>query len=92
MPATAAFSLEERELNADSSLPRPSHRYALGLSPACRLTHLRSALEQSDFVLWPSTSVRCHAAIFPDSEVDRTWRGHRQKRRLWPKAALVRAR
>jgi hypothetical protein len=28
--------------------------------------------------LWPSTSVRCAAAIFPESEVDRTRRGHRE--------------
>ena len=29
-------------------------------------------------VMWPSTSVRCAAAIFPESEVDRTRRGHRE--------------
>ena len=27
---------------------------------------------------WPSTSVRCAAAILPESEVDRTRRGHRE--------------
>jgi hypothetical protein len=27
--------------------------------------------------MWPSTSVRCDAAIFPESGVDRTRRGHR---------------
>ena len=29
-----------------------------------------------DVSSWPSTSVRCVAAIFPESEVDRTRRGH----------------
>src|SRR5262245_56045420 len=28
--------------------------------------------------LWPSTSVRCAAAVFPESEVDRTCRGCRE--------------
>ena len=32
----------------------------------------------SDLVHWPLTSVRCAAAVFPESEVDRTRRGHQQ--------------
>src|SRR5262249_52917823 len=36
---------------------------------------------------WLATSVRCVAAIFPESEVDRTRSRTSRKRRSWPKAA-----
>ena len=32
----------------------------------------------ADVCFWPSTSVRCDAAILSESEVDRTRRGHRE--------------
>jgi len=35
---------------------------------------------------WPSTSVRRAAAIFPESEVDRTSSRTSRKRRSWPGA------
>jgi transposase len=47
------------------------HRTVGGYRMRGRLTTRRP-------LLWPSTSVRCDAAIFPESEVDRTRHGHRE--------------
>jgi len=38
----------------------------------------RSSTEPDYFWIWPSTLVRCAAAIFPESEVDRTHPGRRE--------------
>jgi len=59
----------------------------LALSAAAQWSHARSRLpqllrcsdaERRNDRLWPSTSVRCAAAIFPESEVDRTRRRRRE--------------
>jgi hypothetical protein len=52
-----------------------------------------NALESLEWHFWPLTSV-CYAAIFPESDVDRTRRGHREngaRDPKWPLPGLSKA-
>src|SRR5262249_39665405 len=77
--------------NSQRLLGPAPHERSLGLVSAHRGSSaadhaVRSELWHSR--IWPSTSVRCAATIVPESEVDRTCRGHREnaahrKRKRW---------